>query len=96
MSEKCKKCGATPCYVSFMGNVECSNPGCEFYSKDLFPAKASKPAASTKKKEDEDEDEDEDDHGVNKDAAIAKDNKTDGQIVMSFDWLTHHNDFGDC
>ena len=35
--EKCPSCGTSPCHISFLGNVECSNPACKSYSEDLFP-----------------------------------------------------------
>lgn len=36
-STKCTKCGASPAYISFNGDVECSNVVCEYYSESLYP-----------------------------------------------------------
>lgn len=35
---KCPVCGSNPCYISFLGNVECSNANCKHFSADLYPA----------------------------------------------------------
>jgi hypothetical protein len=37
MSTHCIACGTTPAYISYLGNCECSNPQCKFYSSDLYP-----------------------------------------------------------
>ncbi len=37
MSTHCIACGTTPAYISYLGNCECSNPQCKYYSSDLYP-----------------------------------------------------------
>lgn len=39
MATSCPKCKSSPCYVSFMGKIECSNIRCEHYSRELYPPK---------------------------------------------------------
>ena len=40
MSETyCLKCSSTPCYISLLGTIECSNEKCEHFSRELYPDK---------------------------------------------------------
>lgn len=52
MTDKCPKCGTSPCYISFLGNAECSNRACSNYSKELFPPPAPPPQKEEEKKKD--------------------------------------------
>lgn len=40
LKNKCPRCGASPCQISFTGHVvECSNDQCPNYCADLYPPK---------------------------------------------------------
>lgn len=55
MTTKCTACGATPAYIPFFGDCECSSSSCKFFSKTLFPDLTAK-VAEQPKEIDSDED----------------------------------------
>lgn len=79
MTEKCIACGTSPCYISFLGNVECSNEKCKYYSADLYPPPPAPLPVPASKAEDE------------KDGDEPKKK----QLDMKYMWVNHHHDFGD-
>lgn len=80
---KCIVCGSSPCYISFLGNVECSNIECKYYSKDLY-GKQPEPESSVGQSDKAIEISDSGD-------TVADPKQTD----MAYFWSNYHHDFGD-
>lgn len=81
MTTRCPLCNASPCYISFIsGNVECSNPACVKYSKDLYP-----PPPSVSKPEE-----------ASKEEKISHDeDDVDDSSKIRYFWSNYHTDCGD-
>lgn len=79
MATYCIACKTTPAYISYLGNCECSNPECKFYSPELYPPKT----------ETENSDSDDLENEV-----TAKTNSNSVGNTIYF-WSTRHDDFGD-
>ena len=83
MTTQCIACEATPAYIPFFGDCECSNSKCRFYSPLLFPdvkgeaqAEMSVPMPV-------------------KNAVEASLASTSDEQKPQYFWSTRHNDFGD-
>jgi hypothetical protein len=81
MATYCTKCNTTPAYISYLGNCECSNPTCEFYSRDLYPPSVISSVAAT------------DPPPPRLDQNEAGEEEIEHSPVYL--WATHHHDFGD-
>ncbi len=81
MATYCISCNTTPAYISYFGKCECSNPDCKFYSRDLYPPADLSPVVSADKET----------------TSAVKKTLEDEDIETSsmYNWITHHNDFGD-
>lgn len=97
MESKCPACGASPCYVPFIGSeVECSNQKCVHYSAELYPV--SLPVPSREGDEGQSATDKailqylyDDSSGVNPDAGDSDPNKP----PFLWTWTSHHHGFGD-
>jgi hypothetical protein len=60
MNNKCVKCGSSPCYISLLGDCECSNKTCTLYSKELYgqPEPVTNKTILTEKEQNKDDDAD--------------------------------------
>lgn len=81
MATHCIKCNTTPAYISYFGNCECSNPTCEFYSRDLYPPPASVSSVNS------------DPQPPRTDQNETGEEEVEHSPVYL--WATHHHDFGD-
>ena len=81
MATNCIKCNTTPAYISYFGNCECSNPTCEFYSRDLYPPPASVSSVNS------------DPQPPRTDQNETGEKEVEHSPVYL--WATHHHDFGD-
>lgn len=81
---KCPNCNSEPCYVSLLGNIECSNQNCKFYSATLFPPPMPVP-------EEEKKEEVKSCTGQSCEPVSSSGN----DVGMTYYWVTHHHDFGD-
>lgn len=93
MTDGCPRCGSKPCYIPIIGNIECSNPKCSSYSKELYPPPPP-PATPSSGEENKNKPEKKitvysSSYVINKDANIDD----DGQL--NFVWSNYHHDFGD-
>lgn len=78
MGHTCPKC-SSPCYLSLLGDIECSNPKCSNYSKELYPQPEEPKKADP----------------VAEDSKVPMVDESDERQLVMYFWNNHHNDCGD-
>lgn len=79
----CPSCNSIPCYISFMGKIECSNEKCIYYSSELYPKEKINVDCF-----------DENNSSLKKEEISSEKEDEDQQNEIMFYWSMYHTDCG--